>query len=94
MPHHKSCKKRARTNEESRAVNRAYRSQVRNLIRRIRAAQTQPAAQEDLRKATALLDRLSRKGIIHKNSAANYKSKLHHYVNALPAESSGDRQNL
>lgn len=72
------------TSEKARSSNRAYRSQVRALIRQIREAETQSATREDLIKATSLLDRLSRKGVINKNSAANYKSKLHRHVNKLP----------
>lgn len=85
MPQHQSCKKRMRTSERARASNRAYQSQVKSIIRQIKEAQTQSAAQENLRKATSLLDRLSRKGVIHKKTAANYKSKLTRYVNNLPA---------
>ncbi len=86
MPHHKSCKKRMRTSEISRTQNRAYRSQVRSLVRQVQTAETQAAASESLIKATTLLDRLARKGVIKKNSAANTKSKLQRHFNKLPAE--------
>ena len=75
-----------RTSEISRTQNRAYRSQVRSLVRQVQTAETQAAASESLIKATTLLDRLARKGVIKKNSAANTKSKLQRHFNKLPAE--------
>lgn len=84
MPQHKSCEKRMRTSREARGRNHAYQAQVRNLIRNVRQAQDKPAAEENLKKAVSLLDRLSRRGIIHKNNAANYKSKLYQHVKSLP----------
>jgi small subunit ribosomal protein S20 len=85
MPHHKSCKKRMKTSEESRLANRTYRSQVKSLIRQVKEAESKTVAQENLNKAIALLDRLAQKGIVHKNTAANQKSKLTRYVNGLPS---------
>lgn len=85
MPHHKSCKKRMKTSNESRISNRTYRSQVRSLIRYVKEAESQSAAQENLHKALSLLDQLAQKGIMHKNTAANHKSKLTRFVNGLPS---------
>lgn len=84
MPQHKSCEKRMRTSKEARQRNRAYEVQVRNLIRNVRQAQDKPTAEENLRKAVSLLDRLAKRGVIHKNNAANYKSKLYQHVKSLP----------
>lgn len=84
MPQHKSCKKRVRTNEADRQRNRVYRAQVRNLIRKVREAQERSVGEENLQKAISLLDRLTRKGIIHRNNAANYKSKLYRHIKGLP----------
>lgn len=85
MPHHKAYKKDMRKNEEARQRNRTYRTQMRSLIRKIKEAQSQAAAKEPLQKAIVTLDRLARKGIIHKNNAANHKSRLHKFVSKLPA---------
>lgn len=85
MPHHKSCKKRMKTSEESRLANRAYRSQVKSLIRQVQEAESKTAAQESLNKAVALLDQLAQKGVMHKNTAANQKSRLTRFVNGLPS---------
>jgi small subunit ribosomal protein S20 len=85
MPHHKSCKKRMRTSEDDRQRNRIYRSQFRSLVRKVRESQDQPSGTGNLSKAASLLDRLAHKGIIHKNTAANYKSRLSRFVRQLPA---------
>lgn len=84
MPHHKSCKKRMRTGAEERTRNRAYRSELRGLMRQVRQADTQKAAQEHMLKVGSLLDRLARKRVIKKNNAANHKSRLQRFVNKLP----------
>lgn len=85
MPHHKSCKKRMRTNEDARIRNRAYRSNLRGLIREIREAPAQSDAQAKYTEVTSLLDSLTRKGILKKNRAASVKSRLHRHIKDLPA---------
>jgi small subunit ribosomal protein S20 len=85
MPHHKSCKKRIRTSEVDRIRNRAYRSNLRGLIREIREATAQPDAQAKYTEVTSLLDRLTRKGIVKKNRAASVKSRLYRHIKDLPA---------
>jgi small subunit ribosomal protein S20 len=85
MPHHKAYKKTMRQDEVARQQNRAYRAQMRRLIRKVQEAPTKAVGQEQLKKAIVVLDRLARKGIIHKNNAANHKSRLGKYVSKLPA---------
>ncbi|MFH1862111.1 MAG: 30S ribosomal protein S20 [bacterium] len=85
MPHHKSCIKRMRTSEEERTRNRAYRSQAKKVIKKIRESGNRAEAEAALREAVSLLDHIANKGIIHKNKAANYKSKLTKRVSKLPA---------
>ncbi len=83
MPQHKSTAKRVRQNEKRRLRNKAQKSQVRSLMKKLRAAEDKAEAQALLNEVKARLDRLATKGIIHKNKAANYKSKLEKRVNAL-----------
>ncbi len=85
MPHHKAYKKSMRKDEEARLQNRAYRAKMRAAIRAVRQAQSQSVAQENLKKAVVVLDRLARKGIIHQNNAANQKSRLSQFIRTLPA---------
>lgn len=83
MPQHQSAIKRVRQNEKRRLHNKDQKSRVRTLMKKIRATDDKAEAQELLDEAKAGLDRLASKNIIHKNKAANYKSKLEKHVNGL-----------
>ena len=56
---------------------------MRNAVRKLRATTTKKDAEEQLPKVTAMLDKLSKTNVIHKNKAANLKSKLTKHVNSL-----------
>ncbi len=83
MPQHPSAVKRVRQNEKHRRRNHRQHAHVRALIRKIRATDDSEEARALLPEAKSGLDRLVSKGIMHKNKAANYKSKLQKHVNAL-----------
>ena len=83
MPNHKSAKRRVVTNEKARLHNRHYRTMMRSAIKKLRSAPDKESADTLYRSATSLLDRLVNKGIIHRNQAANNKSKLSKVVHAL-----------
>ncbi len=76
MPQHKSAKKRMRQNERRRLRNVVKRSKLKTSIKKVKNAPDKKTAETEFRKATALLDRYSTKNLIHKNKAANLKSKL------------------
>lgn len=78
-----SAKRRNRLSEKRRERNKAYKSRMRNVIRQLRETKDKSLATELLTAAGSILDRLAGKGIIHKNTAANKKSKLAKYVNQL-----------
>ncbi len=83
MANHKSALKRARQAEKRRLHNRYYAKTMRNAVRKLRATTEKAAAVELLPKVTAMLDKLAKKNIIHRNKAANLKSKLALHVNKL-----------
>ena len=83
MPQHKSAEKRVKTNLISNRRNVAYKSLMRTSIKKIRSATDKEQVQIELKKTNSLLDKLAAKKIIHKNKAANYKSKLAKYANSL-----------
>lgn len=72
----KSVVKRARQNDRARARNVLQRSRLKTAVKKVRTAENQEAAKQELVKTSALLDRLAAKKIIHKNKAANLKSRL------------------
>jgi small subunit ribosomal protein S20 len=83
MPQHKSAKKRVRQNEKRRLHNKEMHSRVRTKIKKLEHMEDPEAAEAMLNEVKAELDRLASKGIIHKNKAANTKSRLEKAVNAL-----------
>jgi small subunit ribosomal protein S20 len=86
----KSQIKRNRTNEIARVRNKAARSEVKTRIKTAVASASNGAdtATDDLRLAVKRLDKAAARGIIHKNQAANRKSRLVKRINALTADSS------
>jgi small subunit ribosomal protein S20 len=86
MPNHKSAKKRVRQTVKKNLVNRANRSSLRTAIKKLREAfgggnvETSNAL---LGPTVSTIDKMVNKGIIHKNTAARYKSRLTSHVNAL-----------
>lgn len=80
------AKKRARQAEMHRERNTAQRSMLRGAIKTVRVAadkKDKDAAQKAFRDATSVIDRMARKGLIHKNAAARYKSGLNARVRTL-----------
>ncbi len=76
MANHKSSIKRIRQTNARRLHNRYYAKTARNAVRRFRALTDAAEARAALPQLSSMLDRLAGKKIIHKNKAANLKSKL------------------
>ncbi len=83
MANHKSSLKRIRANATKRLRNRYQAKTTRTFIKRLRALEDKKSASEMLPKVVSMLDRLAKKNVIHKNKAANNKSKLTKFVNGL-----------
>ena len=83
MPQHKSAAKRVRQTERRNLRNRASRSKMRTLIKKLRATDDAQQAQAMLSEVKSYLDRMASKNIIHKNKAAHVKSQLEKHVNSL-----------
>lgn len=86
MPNHKSAKKRVRQNEKRRAINRSNRSSLRTQVKKLRAAingNNAEQSQELLNPTVSAIDKAVNKGLLHKNTAARYKSRLIGHVNEL-----------
>ena len=83
MANHKSALKRIRANEAKRLRNRYQHKTTRTFIKRLKSSIDKAEAQELLKTVTSMIDKLAKKNIIHKNNAANKKSKLTKLVNAI-----------
>lgn len=79
MPNHKSSEKRVRQSEKRRTINRGHRTKVRTYIKKLRAA-LDSGNNEDIKsvlpETISVIDKSVQKGVLHKNAAARYKSRL------------------
>ena len=83
MAQHASADKRYRQSEKRREHNRYYAKTTRNAIKAIRNTTDKAAAEASMPKVFAMIDKLAKSNIIHKNKASNLKSGIANYVNKL-----------
>lgn len=83
MANHKSAIKRIRQSETRRLLNKYQYKTARNAVRSLRVLTDKKEASSLFPKVAGMLDKLSKRNIIHKNKAANLKSKLAKHVNEL-----------
>ncbi len=83
MANHKSSLKRIRSNNAKRLRNRYQHKSTRTVIKAIRKSTNKSEASSLIPKIFSMLDKLVKKNIIHRNKAANQKSKLSRLVNTL-----------
>ena len=83
MANHKSSLKRIRQTEKRRLHNRYYAKSMRNEVRKFRTLTDKSEAENQLPKMYSIIDKLAKRGIIHKNKAGNLKSKLSKYTAKL-----------
>ena len=79
MASHASAEKAHRQSLKHREHNRQFRSRLRGALRSIRTAidgNDLDAARTALKQTISLIDKMAGKGIIHKNAAGRYKSRL------------------
>ncbi len=79
MASHASALKAHRQNLKNREHNRQFRSRLRHALRDVRAAidgNDKAAAKAALNEVVSLVDKMASKGIIHRNAAGRYKSRL------------------
>lgn len=76
MPKSRTVLKRQRQTERRRLRNKAVRSEIRTLERRVRAAADPGTAQTELRLLQKQLDQAAAAGVLHPNKAARKKSRL------------------
>ena len=76
MANHKATKKDVRQATKRRERNKYYGKTTRNAVRELRAISDKSAAAKELPEVISMIDKLAKRGIIHKNKASNLKSKL------------------
>lgn len=85
MANHKATKKDVRQAAKRRDRNRYYGKTTRNAIRDMKALPDGAAMEGQYPTIASMIDKLAKRGIIHKNKAANLKSKIAKKVNAVKA---------
>ncbi|MGE6629238.1 30S ribosomal protein S20 [Bacillus sp. NPDC077027] len=88
MPNIKSAIKRTKTNNERRAHNATIKSAMRTAIKHVEASVASNDAEQAkvaLNAAAKRIDKAVKTGLVHKNAAARYKSRLAQKVNGLSA---------
>lgn len=86
MANSAQARKRARQNDKNRDHNAALRSKMRTSVKNVRKAilaGEKDKAQEAFKIAVPVLDKMTNKGIVHKNSAARTKSRLNAALKAM-----------
>ena len=83
MANHKSSIKRIRQTEKRRLHNRYYAKSMRNEVRKFRTLTDKSEAESQLSRMYSIIDKVAKRGIIHKNTAGNLKSKLSRYTAKL-----------
>lgn len=87
MANHKATKKDVRQSRTRNERNRYYGKTTRNAIRELKAVTDKAVAGEKIPDVISMIDKMAKRNIIHKNKAANLKSKLTKKVNALASAS-------
>ena len=83
MANHKATKKDVRQSAKRRDRNKYDGKTTRNAIRDLKTVGDKATAGKDLPEVISMIDKLAKRGIIHKNKASNLKSKLTKRTNAL-----------
>jgi len=83
MANHKSSIKRIRQTETKKLHNRYQAKTTRSSLKKLRDTTDKKEATALLPKVSAMLDKLAKRNVIHKNKAANLKSKITRKVNSL-----------
>jgi small subunit ribosomal protein S20 len=83
MAHHKSAVKRIKTAERNQLRNKFNVSTMRTYMKAVLNTKDQKEGLEKYNMAASVIDKLVKKGVLHKNTAANRKSQLMKHVNEL-----------
>lgn len=76
MANHKSSEKRIRSTKTRQTINKFQGKTVRNALKKVKAISGQEELNKQLPGIVSMVDKLAKKNVIHKNKAANIKSKL------------------
>ncbi|MFZ2323550.1 MAG: 30S ribosomal protein S20 [Ignavibacteriaceae bacterium] len=85
MAHHKSAKKRIRSSEKRKKINKMTDSKIKTVLKKTLATTTKEDVETLYKEAVAIIDKGASKGRLHKNNAARKKAKITKHLNKLTA---------
>lgn len=80
LPKLASSKKRLRQAEKARLRNKSVRSSLRTSLKKILATDSKEEAEALINRTQSIIDKTAQKGVIHRNAAARYKSRVRRHV--------------
>ena len=80
LPKLASSKKRMRQAEKARLRNKSTRSSLRTSLKKILSTNSKEEAEALINSTQSVIDKTAQKGIIHRNAAARYKSRVRRHV--------------
>ena len=83
MPHHKSAAKRIRQDKKRKARNRAVKSEVKMVVKKVIATTDPEEGSKVLPEVNSVIDKAAKKGVLHWRTAARKKSRLAKRVKSL-----------
>jgi small subunit ribosomal protein S20 len=83
MANHKSSEKRIRSTKNKKTQNRYQAKTVRNAVKKLRTSTDKEEVAKTLPEVVSHVDKLAKKNVIHRNKAANLKSKMMKQANKL-----------
>lgn len=83
MAHHKSAKKRIRSSEKRKNINKMTDSKIKTVLKKTLATKTKEDVEKLYKEAVAIIDKGAAKGRLHKNNAARKKAKITKHLNKL-----------
>ena len=83
MPHHKSAEKRIRQDKKRRARNRAVKSEVKLVVKKVTAVTDSDEGVKVLPEVSSVIDKAAKKGVLHWRTAARKKPRLAKQVKSL-----------
>ena len=83
MAHHKSAKKRIRSSERKKAVNKMTDSKIKTVVKKTLATDKKEELEKLYKEAISVLDKGTSKGRLHKHTAARKKSRLTKHLNKV-----------
>jgi small subunit ribosomal protein S20 len=85
MAHHKSAKKRIRSSEKRKKINKMTDSKIKTVLKKTLSSKNKEEVDKLYKEAVSVIDKGAAKGRLHKNNAARKKAKLTKHLNNLAA---------